>query len=149
VSCEGRARAQPQGRHVQVAQGGGRGGRAELNAVDLRICSCCTQQMLMRKLSGQGHALSLTDDLCRSAKAEDAADVAVSVEANGASAKPHAPAKAPEAAAPAPEPEEAVEIMDPAEARSAAAFHGTYTHGLGDGSQCARKPSIVSSSEQT
>ena len=45
--------------------------------------------------------------------------MAVNVEANGASAKPLAPSKAPEEA-PQPEPEEPVELLDPAEARPVA-----------------------------
>ena len=45
--------------------------------------------------------------------------MAVNVEANGASAKPPAPSKAPEEA-PQAEAEEPVELLDPAEARPAA-----------------------------
>ena len=52
----------------------------------------------------------------RAAKADEFANVAVNVEANGASAKPPAPSKAPEEA-PQPESEEPVELLDPAEAR--------------------------------
>ena len=63
----------------------------------------------------------------RAAKADENANVAVNVEANGASAKPPAPSKAPEEA-PQAESEEPVELLDPAEARSVAEgptrFHG-------------------------
>ena len=62
-----------------------------------------------------------SEGLCRrrAAKADENANVAVNVEANGASAKPPAPSKAPEEA-PAAEAEEPVELLDPAEARQGA-----------------------------